>query len=112
MAATAAVMLLGSVGLWVGVPLLWLWVGSFIESKTDSLGTAYAVSLTGAVATILAMVVALTWLNPKEGEVGGEAGGRPLFEGVMGVRRGVCTVLFPIWFLFFSGTNPLPIQAL
>src|SRR4051794_263775 len=112
MAATAAVMLLGSVGLWVGVPLLWLWVGSFIESKTDSLGTAYAVSLTGAVATILAMVVALTWLNRKQAELRGQPADSPLFEGVMAVSAGVATVLFAIWFLFFSGTNPLPIQAL
>ena len=34
------IMFIGSLGLWVGTPLLWLWVGSQIQGATESLGAA------------------------------------------------------------------------
>jgi hypothetical protein len=36
------IMFIGSLGLWVGTPLLWLWVGSQIQGATASRGTALA----------------------------------------------------------------------
>src|SRR5437588_4082496 len=54
------IMFIGSLVLWLGTPLLWLWVGSQIQGATSSLGTALSVMFIGVVATIafLAMVLA------------------------------------------------------
>ena len=35
-----AIMIIGSLVLWVGTPLLWLWIGSQIQGATASLGAA------------------------------------------------------------------------
>jgi hypothetical protein len=47
-----AIMFIGSLGLWVGTPLLWLWVGSQIQGATQSLGTALAAAFFGVVLTV------------------------------------------------------------
>ena len=54
------IMFIGSLVLWIGTPLLWLWVGSQVQGATSSLGTALGVSFIGVVATIglLALVLA------------------------------------------------------
>ena len=54
------IMFIGSLVLWIGTPLLWLWVGSQVQGATSSLGTALGVSFIGLVATIgvLASVLA------------------------------------------------------
>ena len=46
------IMVIGSLVLWIGTPLLWLWVGSQVQGATSSLGTALGVSFIGVVATI------------------------------------------------------------
>src|ERR1035437_7678825 len=48
------IMFIGSLGLWVGTPLLWLWVGSQIQGATSSLGTALGAAFLGVVLTIMA----------------------------------------------------------
>ena len=40
--------------LWLGTPLLWLWVGSQIQGSTDSLGLALLVMAAGVLVTVLA----------------------------------------------------------
>ena len=47
-----SIMFIGSLGLWVGTPLLWLWVGSQIQGATQSLGTALAAAFFGVVLTV------------------------------------------------------------
>ena len=46
------IMVIGSLVLWIGTPLLWLWIGSQIQGATTSLGTALGVSFIGVGATI------------------------------------------------------------
>ena len=41
------IMTIGSLVLWIGTPLLWLWVGSQIEAKTASLGGALGATFLG-----------------------------------------------------------------
>jgi len=54
------IMFIGSLGLWVGTPLLWLWVGSQIQGSTQSLGAAIGAAFVGVVLTI----ALLAWLLP------------------------------------------------
>src|SRR5918997_6364921 len=61
-AALVLVMLAGCVFLWIGVPLLWLWIGSHVQSSL-SLGAAMLITMTGIVVTIIASVIGLAWLN-------------------------------------------------
>ena len=57
------IMLIGSLVLWIGTPLLWLWVGSQVQGATSSLGTALGVSFIGVVATIMLLAGILAKLS-------------------------------------------------
>jgi hypothetical protein len=107
-------MFVGALGLWVGVPLGWLWVGSQVEAETDSIGAAVAVMFVGALASIAAIVWALGWLNRRHGELREERGlesyGNVALEGVMALSAGVAVVGFAAWFFLFSGSSPVPIN--
>src|ERR1700761_991698 len=46
------IMVIGSLVLWVGTPLLWLWIGSQIEA-VSSVGPAVGATFFGAVLTIV-----------------------------------------------------------
>ncbi|MGH2958998.1 MAG: hypothetical protein ACRDKE_05290 [Solirubrobacterales bacterium] len=49
--------------MWVGVPLVWLYIGSQIKAEADSLGLALAVMGIGALATIVGLVKLLGAIN-------------------------------------------------
>jgi hypothetical protein len=63
------VMLGGGIVLWVGVPLAWLYIGSQVQAATGSLGAALAAMFAGSIASIVAIVWALAWLNHKHVEL-------------------------------------------
>ncbi len=104
------IMLGGGVLLWVGVPLGWLYIGSQVQGATQSVGTAVAVMMVGAIASILVIVSILGWLNRKHVELraarGLEDGGHTALEGVMTVSAGIALVAFAVWFFLFSGSSP------
>ncbi|MFN2615652.1 MAG: hypothetical protein ABR581_00855 [Thermoleophilaceae bacterium] len=104
------IMLGASLLLWVGVPIGWLYVGSRIQGATNHLGAAIAVMMVGAVASIMAIVPALSWLNRKHVELrearGLEPGGTAL-EAVMTISAIIAVVGFSIWFLVFAGPGPM-----
>ncbi len=58
-----AMMLAGGLALWIGVPLLWLYLGSMVQDATGSVGAALGLMLLGSVVTILALVPLLARLN-------------------------------------------------
>ena len=58
-------MFIGSLVLWIGTPLLWLWVGSQVQGATSSLGTALGVSFIGVVATIALLAAVLAKLSER-----------------------------------------------
>jgi hypothetical protein len=108
-----SIMFLGSLGLWVGTPLLWLWVGSQIQGSNESLGTALGAAFLGAVVTIGILAAVLARLSdvyrsncmargmPDPGHV--------MLEGVLVVSAGITIVAFVIWFFLFAGAAPAPI---
>ena len=108
-----AIMFIGSLGLWVGTPLLWLWVGSQIQGATQSLGTALAAAFLGVVVTVTAVASLLSRLSDVYRANclarGHDDPGPVMLEGVLVVSAGVTVAGFVIWFLFLAGTSPVPI---
>jgi glyoxylase I family protein len=96
--------------LWIGVPLGWLWVGSQVQGATDSIGTAILVMLVGVVASIVAVVPILGWLNRKHLELRAARGldthGQTALEAVMTVSVTIAVIVFVIWFFVIAGPGP------
>src|SRR5258708_16185815 len=57
------IMTIGSLVLWIGTPLLWLWVGSQIEGATASLGGALGATFIGRALTIVVLAGLLSKLS-------------------------------------------------
>ena len=112
--ASGVLVLLMMVGaglvLWIGVPLGWLYVGSQVQGATDSIGTAIAVMLVGAVVSIVAVVPILGWLNRKHLELraarGLETHGQTALEAVMTVSVVIAVLVFVVWFFVIVGPGP------
>ena len=109
----AAIMFIGSLGLWVGTPLLWLWVGSQIQGATSSLGTALGAAFVGAVLTIAAVASVLAKLSDVYRANcrarGRDDPGHLMLEGVLVVSAGITLTGFVVWFFLFAGTSPVPL---
>ena len=115
-AALVLAMVAGCLFLWVGVPLLWLWIGSQVQS-TLSLGAALLVTMCGIVVTIIASVIALTRLNDWHADLQGRrnrpsntAGGSTALEVILVSSAGIAVVGFGIWFFGFAGASPMPLN--
>ena len=107
-------MVLASAVLWVGVPFGWLWVGSQVQSETDSLGLALLAMAVGVAASIAALLRLLGWLNLQHIHTrerrGLETYGNVTLEGVMATSAILALVSFCIWFFLFSGSSPVPLN--
>jgi hypothetical protein len=83
---TGVIMVGASLLLWIGVPAGWLWIGSQVQGSTGNVGTAIAVMLVGAVASIVALAWVLgrlnNWHEHLRAARGGEVTGAPLLEVV------------------------------
>jgi hypothetical protein len=112
-ALVVLIMFIGSLVLWVGTPLLWLWVGSQIQGATDPLGAALGSMFIGVVVTIAAVAALLaklsnTYRSNRQAR-GLDDPGHLVLEGVLVVSAGVTGTAFVVWFLFFAGASPLPL---
>jgi uncharacterized membrane protein YbhN (UPF0104 family) len=107
------VMLAGSLFLWIGVPLGWLWIGSQVESSA-SLGTALMVTMVGIVITVLAVVALLSWLNRRHVALQERRHGHlppySALEVIFVTSAGLAVVGFGIWFFGFAGASPAPLN--
>jgi hypothetical protein len=107
------IMVMGSLVLWVGAPLLWLWLGSQIEGSTSSIGAAIGVAFLGAVLTIVLVAGVLSKLsnvyraNRRARGLGDP--GHFVLEVVLVISAGIALVAFVVWFFFLAGAEPLPI---
>ena len=105
-----AMMVIGSLVLWVGVPLGWLWIGSQIQAESGSVGTAIGVMLAGVVVSVLVFARLLMSLNRWQLGLREQAGLPPpehsLLELVLVVTAGVAVVAFGIWFFVLTGPGP------
>jgi hypothetical protein len=123
-----ALMAFGSVMLWLGVPIGWLWIGSQVQSGTQSAGFApYMLVLAGIVVSVVAVAKLLAMLNRAYRSVSGDDGTvrvrmpwhrsmrgeddsrapRSVLDVVMVISVTAAMVVFAVWFLFFAG-SPLP----
>lgn len=127
-ASLIALMALGSVTLWIAIPLGWLWIGSQVQSRSQSPGFGpYFLVLVGIAVSIAAMAWLLARVNrtykrvagedadvrvrmPWHRSVRGEDDSRPprsVLDVVMVISVSVALLVFGVWFFFFAG-SPLP----
>lgn len=107
-----AIMVVGSLVLWVGTPLLWLWIGSQIQAHT-SLGAAIGATFIGAVLTIVLVAATLAKLSNFYRANCIARGltdpGHVVLEIVLVVSASLSLVAFVVWFFFLAGAEPLPV---
>jgi hypothetical protein len=110
-----AIMFMGSLVLWVGVPVAWLWVGSQLQATT-SMSTVIGTMMIGMLVTIAALVALLGRLNRRHVELQ-EARGTYLpenattaLENGMVASAVVAVIGFFVWFFGFSGSSPIPLN--
>jgi hypothetical protein len=107
------IMFIGSLVLWVGTPLLWLWVASQIQGATESLGTALGAAFVGVVVTIAVLASLLARLSDIYRANCRARGhmdpGHVMLEGVLVVSAGLTICVFVVWFFFFAGASPVPV---
>ena len=108
-----SIMFIGSIVLWVGTPLAWLWVASQIQGATESLGTALLAAFIGVLVTVTALGSLLARLSDvyRANCVarGLDDPGHVMLEGVLVVSAGLTLIAFGIWFFFLAGASPVPI---
>ena len=112
--ALVAIMLLGSLALWIGVPLGWLWIGSQLQARTESLGVALGTMMVGMVLTIAALLTLLAWLNRVHVELraarGRDVGGTTALEHTLVASAALAVFAYTVWFFGFSGSSPIPLS--
>jgi hypothetical protein len=108
-----AIMFIGSLGLWLGTPLLWLWIGSQIQGSTDSIGLALLAMGAGVLLTVFVVASLLSRLSQVHRSMaiarGHDDPGHRMLESVMITTAGIAIVVFGVWFLLFAGASPLPL---
>jgi hypothetical protein len=107
MRAEAFGMFVIGMAMWVGVPGVWLYIGSQIKGSSGSLGLALAVMGIGALVTIVALVKILgtlnqSWLESYE-ELNDRRPHRSPLEPILVISAFLALAVFGIWFAFFAG---------
>ena len=120
-----ALMAIGSVFLWIGIPVGWLWIGSqFQEGSGQASFGLYMGVLLGIVVSMVVMGKILHRLNgvygrltgsevvrvrlPWHRSLRGDDEGRPqrqIIDVVMVISVMSAGFVFLVWFLFFAGSS-------
>ncbi|HEU4974444.1 MAG TPA: hypothetical protein VFT50_05100 [Baekduia sp.] len=124
-AALVVVMAAGSILMWVGVPVGWMWLGSRMTSSTQAQLGPYLLVLLGTIVSMIAIGKGLgvvnrlhmqvtgrlddrrtqaTWMRSMRGERR-VVRDRGVLDGVMLVSVGLAVVAFVIWFFVFAGSS-------
>jgi hypothetical protein len=113
MIAWLALLVLAALAMWLGTPVLWLFLGSKIETATGNLGVAVGAMLLGSVLTIIAMAYLLGAITRRYQDARvrrglEDTGGFPLEVTL------VCTAVsaglgFAVWFFLLAGAQPFPL---
>jgi hypothetical protein len=125
-AGLIALMALGSVMLWIGSPIGWLWLASQMQKDSQAAGFGpYLLVLAGIAVTAVVLAKALQRLNQAYAAVAGEDEpvrvvlpwhrglrseneGRPprtVLDVVMVISVAIGVVALTIWFFFFAGSS-------
>ena len=121
-AVLVLLMAVGSVAMWIGVPVLWLWLASEIHKSSQPSFGIYLLVLVGIVVTMAALGKVLgvvnrwhmmltgrmprrreqtVWLKSMRGERD-KRREHGILATVMAVSVGVAMALAGVWFLFFA----------
>jgi hypothetical protein len=121
-----ALMAFFSIMLWLGIPLGWLWVGSRLQSGTQSTGFGpYFAVLAGIAVSVVIVTKLLAALNrsyarvngqeetvrvrlPWHRSMRGDEDSRPpknVLDVVMVISVSLATLAMTIWFFFFAGSS-------
>ena len=124
-AALIALMAVGSIFLWIGIPVGWLWIGSQIQSDSGQASFGlYLGILLGIIVSMVAMGkllhgmngvygrltgseivrVRMPWHRSLRGEEEGRAP-RQILDVVMVISVMAAGFVFLIWFFFFAGSS-------
>lgn len=107
------IMFIGSLGLWVGTPLLWLYVGSQIQGATQSVSAALLAMFVGVIIQVTVLASLLARLSDVY-RANCVARGQPdpghgVLETVLVVSAGLTLTVFVVWFFLLAGAAPVPI---
>ena len=115
-----------SVMLWLGIPIGWLWIGSQVQSNTQSTGFGpYFLVIFGICVSVVLVTKLLSWLNRRYARVSGEEevvrvrppwhrsmrgddDSRPprsVLDVVMVISVSIAVTAMTIWFFFFAGSS-------
>ena len=121
----------GSIALWIGSPLAWLWVGSWLAESPRAQFGPYVAVVAGIVVTSAVLTKLLVRIDCMHCRLGERAAGPPaqrrvhaawsrsltadrderppahVLDRVMIVSVSVAAVAFALWFFLAAG-NPLP----
>ena len=119
-------MVLGSLVLWLAVPVAWLWIGSHIDDSLDASFRAYVAIALGVPLTMLAMFALLRRLDYAHQRVTGHTTGAkklaPAWRRSLSEERDlhaptsaldiilagtaiVAALALVVWFFFFAGSS-------
>lgn len=120
-----ALMAVGSLALWIAIPLGWVWVASLVSSSSQPSFGPYMLIIVGIPLSMIAMGKLLGVLNRLYGQVTGTQSNvrvaRPWLKSMRGERDNtrpltvldvvmVCSVsaavvVFLVWFFLFAGSS-------
>ena len=123
--ALIALMAVGSIFLWIGIPVGWLWIGSQVQSDSGQASFGlYLGILVGIIVSMVAVGKLLAGLNgvygrltgsevvrvrmPWHRSLRGEQEGRApqqILDVVMVISVSTAGFVFLIWFFFFAGSS-------
>jgi hypothetical protein len=125
-AVLVLLMALGSIAMWLVVPIAWLWLGSQMTSSSQPTIGPYLLVLAGTIVSMIVIGKLLgslnrmhmrvtgrlrdkreqaTWMKSMRGERRGTHQDRGVLDGVMMISVGIAVVLFGIWFFAFAGSS-------
>ncbi len=108
-AAVLVLEALACLSLWGPQPVAWLWVGSQVDYRTDSVTLALAVTFAGMLATLMITLGIATRLD-RLWRILRRAAGHDQQEGMLSrifaVTAIVALVAFAFWFVIIEGPAP------
>jgi hypothetical protein len=102
---------LGSVLMWAGIPLAWLWIGGRVYSLTGSLGADLAIAFLGFVLTLFLALSLLRRVDREWIELRIRAGYEQkegALSQVVTVSATLALVMFVAWYYLFSHAYVIP----